>query len=190
MKIRSVTAALGTAALMTGGSAGVAQADAPVAPVDHYAGSDSYNVTDCGLRLHVEVTFSGMTFIRPAPGSEEAFLLHDRYHFAETITLVSDPDGPSVTTAGSGNFVETTARLLDPAEPTIYRFTTVDAGTFRLYSSTGEVLVSSRGVFKGTNVQDTLGDKMPSSEFIEEISGDFHGNESGDFCQAIEAALT
>ena len=70
-------------------------------------------------------------------------LLHNRYRFSETITLASAPDGPYVTTEGSGHFVETKARLLDPAKPTIYQFTTVDAGTFRLYSSDGKVLVSS-----------------------------------------------
>jgi len=117
-------------------------------------------------------------------------LLHNRYRFSETITLASAPDGPYVTTEGSGHFVETKARLLDPAKPTIYQFTTVDAGTFRLYSSDGKVLVSSSGVFKATNIQDTLGDKMPGSELIEEVTGDFHGNESGDFCEAITAALT
>ena len=131
-----------------------------------------------------------MSFVRPAPGSDEAFLLHNRYQFSETITLASDPDGPYVTTKGSGNFVETRATLLDPNKPTIYQFTTVDAGTFRLYSSDHDVLVSSSGVFKATNIQDTLGDKTPGSEFIEEVSGDFHGHESGDFCEAVTAALT
>ena len=190
MRLVSVTAAAGVVGLLLAGMAGSAQAVAPVQPVDHYSVTDSYDTTDCGLDLHFEVAFSGMSFIRPAPGSDEAFLLHNRYQFSETITLASDPDGPYVTTKGSGNFVETRATLLDPNKPTIYQFTTVDAGTFRLYSPDHDVLVSNSGVFKATNIQDTLGDKTPGSEFIEEVSGDFHGNESGDFCEAVTAALT
>ena len=190
VSVRSVSAALGMATLMACSMTGTAQAAPPVEPVDHYSGTDSYDEAICGLPLHVEVTFSGMSFIRPAPGSDEAFLLHNRYVVSETITLASDPDGPSVTTEIRGTFVETRATLLDPANPNIYQFSTVDAGTFRLYSATGEVLVRSSGVFKSTNIQDTLGDKLPGSELIEEVSADFRGNESGDFCEAIEAELT
>lgn len=186
----SVTAAAGVAGLLLSGMAGSAQAVAPVEPVNHYSGSNAYDTTDCGLDLHVEVTFSGMSFVLPAPGSDEAFLGHNRYQFSETITLTSEPDGPYVTTQGSGNLVETSATLLDPAEPTIYQFTSVDAGSFRLYSSDRTVLVSSSGVFKATTIYDTLGDRTPGAEFIEEVTGDFHGNESGDFCKAITAALT
>jgi hypothetical protein len=95
-----------------------------------------------------------------------------------------------VTTQVSGNFRETQATLLDPAEPTIYQFTGLDAGTFRLYDSEGTLLVSSSGVFKFVNVQDTLGDKAPGSDFIEDVATAFHGNESGDFCEALAAELT
>ncbi|WP_445257116.1 hypothetical protein [Nocardioides aurantiacus] len=158
--------------------------------MDHYSGTDSVDTRECGLDLHFEVSFSGTSFIRPAPGSDEAFLLRNRYQFTEKITLASNPDGPYVTTRVSGNFVETHATLLDPAKPTIYQFTTVDAGTYRLYSADGDLLASSSGVFRAVNIQDTLGDKMPGSELIEEVSGDFHGNESGEFCDAVTAELT
>jgi hypothetical protein len=190
VKVRSASAVLGVAAMLTSGMAGAAQAAAPVQPVASYSGTDSFDVTDCGQTLHFEVTFSGKDSIRPAPRSDEAFLLHDRYRFSERISLAANPDGPYVITEVKGNFIETRARLLDPAEPTIYQFWTVDAGTFRLYSSTGELLVRSNGVFKGSNIQDTGGDKAPGSTFIREVSGDFRGNESGDFCEAIRAELT
>ncbi|KQT93472.1 hypothetical protein ASG49_00110 [Marmoricola sp. Leaf446] len=173
-----------------GAAPGIASAAPPLDPVDHYSGTDSFDATDCGLALHFEVSYSGTSFVKPAPGSNEAFLLHDRYRFTETITLASDPDGPYVTTIGSGSFVETTATLLDPAKPTIYQFTTVDAGTFRMYAADGGRLVSISGVYKATNIQDTLGDKMPGSQLVEEVSGDFHGNESGEFCDAVTAELT
>ncbi|WP_148076942.1 hypothetical protein [Nocardioides aurantiacus] len=176
--------------MLVGAAPGIAHAAPPVDPVDHYVGTDSFDTTDCGLNLHSEVSYSGMSFIKPAPGSQEAFLVHDRYRFTEEITLASDPDGPSVTTRGSGTFVETTATLLDPARPTIYQFTTVDAGTFRLHAADGGQLVTSNGVYKATNIQDTLGDKAPGSQLIEEVTGDFHGNESGEFCDAVTAELT
>ena len=136
------------------------------------------------------MTFSGRYSAQPAPGSDEAFLAHDRYWFSETITLAGVEGSPSVTTAGSGNFRETQARLLDPEKPTIYEFTGQDAGTFGLYGSDGALLVSSSGVFKFVNIQDTLGDKVPGSQFIEDVTTAFHGRESGDFCEALEAELT
>ena len=189
-RARAVAAAAGTAVLFVGAAPGTAHAAPPIDPVDHYSGTDGFDTTECGLDLHVEVSYSGMSFIKQAPGSQEAFLLHDRYRFTEKITLASNPDGPYVTTRGSGNFVETSATLLDPAKPTIYQFTTVDAGTFRLYSADGAQLVTINGVYKATNLQDTLGDKAPGSQLIEEVSGDFHGNESGEFCDAVTAELT
>jgi hypothetical protein len=188
--MRLVAASTAGVVLVLGGMAGPAQADAPVDPVEHYSGSFANDSTECGLDLHFEVTFGGRYSAQPAPGSDEAFLAHDRYSFSETITLAGVEDSPYVTTQVSGNFRETQATLLDADEPTIYQFTGQDAGTFRLYDSEGTLLVSSSGVFKFVNVQDTLGDKAPGSDFIEDVATAFHGNEAGDFCDALEAELT
>ena len=190
MRIRTLAAATGVVGLLLGGTAGSAQAVAPVDPVEHYSGTDAYDTTDCGLSLHFSVTFGGTYSVHPAPGSDEAFLAHDNYSFSETITQTGVTGGPSVVTHANGNFRETKATLLDPAQPTIYRFTGLDAGTFRLYDAAGHLLVRSDGVFKFVNIQDTRGDKAPGSDLIEELAGAFHGNESGDFCEAVVASLT
>lgn len=113
--------------------------------MDHDEGTDGFDLTECGLRLHVDVTFSGRFSIQPAPGSDEAFLAHDNYSFAETITLAGAEDGPRVHTSVNGHLRETRATLLDPASPTIYQFTGVDSGTFHLYDDGGTLLVRSSG---------------------------------------------
>ena len=189
MKIRGIAAGLGAAGLLVAGVAGPAQAVQPVAKMTPYAQHFSFDTTDCGLDLHFESDVSGRSSIHPAPGSDEAFLFHDNYQFTETITLASDPDGAFVTTQANGNFIETSATLLDPAKPTIYQFTTVDAGTFRLYGPDGTLLVHSTGVFKTTNIQDTMGDKAPGSALLEEISVEAHGLDRGDFCEAVTSVL-
>ncbi len=183
-------AAAGVVGLLLGGMVGPAQAGAPVDPVDHYSGTDGFDITECGLLLHIEVTFSGRYSVQPAPGSDEAFLAHNNYSVSETITLAGVKDSPYVVTDIKGNIRETRATLLDPAKPTIYQFTGLEAGTFRLYDASGTLLVRSNGVFKFVNIQDTRGDKTPGSDLIREVSGVFHGNESGDFCEAIVATLT
>jgi hypothetical protein len=161
-----------------------------VDPLEHYSDSFGDDDTECGLDLHFEVTTSGRYSVQPAPRSDEAFLAHDVYSFSETITLAGVEDTPYVTTAVRGSFRETQATLLDPEAPNIYEFTGLDAGTFRLYDSAGTLLVSSSGVFKFVNVQDTRGDKSPGSDFVRDVSAVFHGMESGDFCEALEAELT
>src|SRR4051812_19637988 len=148
MNIRGTAVGLGAACLLVAGVAGPAQAVQPVAKMTPYAEHFSFDTSDCGLALHFESDVSGRSSIRPAPGSDEAFLFHDNYQFTETITLVSDPDGAFVTTHANGNFTEINATLLDPAKPTIYQFTTVDAGTFRLNGPDGTLLVHSTGVFR------------------------------------------
>ncbi len=189
MNVRGIAAALGAAGLLVAGVAGPAQAVKPVSKTTPYAQHFSFPTTDCGLDLHFESDISGRSSIHPAPGSDEAFLFHDNYQFTETITLASDPHGAFVTTQANGNFIETSATLLDPAEPTIYQFTTVDAGTFRLYGPDGTLLVHSTGGFKTTNIQDTLGDKEPGSEFLGETSVAAHGLNRGDFCEAVTSVL-
>ena len=190
MKIRSVVAGLGAAGLLVLGVAGPAQAGKPTEKTLPYAAEFSFNTTDCGLALHIESVNSGRSSIHPVPGSTEAFLFHDSYRFAETITLQSDPEGPFVTTRAHGNFRETHGVLLDPAQPTIYEFTAIDAGRFQMFDAAGAQIFAGNGVFKSTAVFDTRGDGAPGADFIEETSGISHGHETGDFCEALVGALT
>jgi len=190
MKIRSVAAGFVVAGLLVMGVAGPAQAGKPTEKVAPYAQHFSFDTSDCGLELHYESDVSGKSSIHPVPGSTEAFLFHDSYQFAETITLVSDPDGPFVTTEAHGNFHETHGVLLNPAEPTIYEFTSLDASRFRMFDSRGAEILSGSGVFKSTAIFDTLGDGVPGAQFIEETSGIEHGHQTGGFCDALVGALT
>lgn len=189
LRWRTPAAVAAAAAMLFAVQAGPAAAVKPIQKTEHYSGHDGFDMTDCGLDLHVEVDFGGVASIRPAPGSTEAFLAHDNYWFAEKITLAGDEDGPFVTTQGNGNLREQKAVLLDPAKPNIYQFSIVDAGTFRLYDSDGNQLAFGRGNAKITQVFDTGGDGQPggveiSSTVIE------HGPFTGDFCAAIVSELT
>ena len=185
MKIRSVAAGLGVAGLLVTGVAGPAHAGKPFEKSTPYLNEFEFDNEDCGLELHYESVVSGRSSIHPVPGSTEAFLFHDNYRFTETITLVSDPDGPYVTTSAHGNFREIHGVLLDPAEPTIYEFTALDAGRFQMFDSTGAQIFAGSGMFKSTSVFDTGGDGTPGAEFIEQTSEISHGHETGDFCEAL-----
>src|SRR3954468_21462266 len=110
MNIRGTAGGLGAAWFLGAGGARTARAVQPVAKMTPYAEHFSFDTSDCGLALHFESDVSGRSSIRPAPGSDEAFLFHDNYQFTETITLVSDPDGAFVTTHANGDLVETSAR--------------------------------------------------------------------------------
>jgi len=190
MKIKNMAAAVSVAGLLVAGMAGPAQAGKPFEKVTAYSEHFAFDHNDCGLDLHVEADVSGKFSIHPAPRSDEAFLGHDRYQFTETITLVGDPDGAFVTTAAHGNWREIRAELLDPAEPTIYAFTAIDAGRFQMFDSSGAPIFAGNGLFRQTVTFDTLGDGVPGAEFIEVVSEVFHGHETGDFCEVVVEALT
>jgi len=190
MQIRSIAAALAATGLVLVGMAGPAQAGKPFEKVDHYEAEFGFDSEECGLDLRFESVVSGRFSIHPTK-STEAFLAHDVYRFAETITLASDPDGPFVTTRAHGNFRETKAVQVDPVNnPNLYAFTSVDAGRFQMFDSSGRQIFSGNGVFKVVDVYDTGGDGAPGAEFVETISEVNHGNEKGDFCKALVGALT
>lgn len=189
MKIRALAAALSAAGLLVIGAAVPAQAAPPVVH-DHYSVDQSFDEEVCGLDVHFEGTYTGTFIVSPAVGSTEAFLAHDIYQFTETITLADDPEGPYVTTAGIGTLRETHAELLDPTKPTIYEFTSHDAGIFRVYDSSGAKIFQGSGVTQQVIIFDTLGDAAPGGELVEEVSMTFHGNETADFCEVLTAELT
>jgi hypothetical protein len=85
------------------GPPGTAQADRPI-DREHYAEQDSGDFELCGLAVHSEATFEGTLSIRPAPGSDEAFLAHDNCRYTNVYTL--DDDDPS-----TDDFVRVEAHL-------------------------------------------------------------------------------
>ncbi len=146
----------------------------------------------CGLDVHLEQTFSGMFSIRPAPGSDEAFLGHDNYRFTNIFTLNDDDPTTNefLRVEANGNFREQKATLLDPSEPNIYRFTLVDASQYRIYGSDGALRFRNSGVAKITITFDTLGDGQPGGELIDEVVVEHGYPKDADFCEVLVAELT
>jgi hypothetical protein len=165
-----------------------------VAPVERerYSGVDSGSGEVCGLPLNFESSFSGVASIRPAPGSDEAFLAQDKYRFTDIVTL--DDGDPSTTefvrVEAKGNFREQRAVLLGPDDLNVYVITAVDAGTFRLYGTDGSLLLQTPGNVKIRQVFDTEGDGAPGGIVLDETVVTHGPPETGDFCDVLIAELT
>jgi hypothetical protein len=188
---RASAAVAGVVVLTLAGPPGTAQADRPIER-EHYAGQDSGDFELCGLDVHSEATFEGTFSIRPAPGSDEAFLSHNNSWFTNVYTL--DDDDPNtdefVRVEGHLNFREQKGTLLDPSEPNIYQFTASEATQYRVYGTDGTLLRRQSGVTKYTVVFDTLGDGQSGGELISEDSV-WHGYlDDVDFCTVLVAELT
>lgn len=184
---RALVLATGTALSLVMG-VGPAQAAKPL-DHGHWEGTDSFDVEDCGVVLHIDAAFDGVTTIRVVRGSDgQAFLAHDNYEFSETITLADDDPTTNeyVTTHGKGNFVEQHATHL---YGDVWRFEAIDAGTFTVRDSDGNVLLRARGVVQLTAVFDTLGDGEPGGVLIsEEVV--VRGPHPDTFCDVVLAELT
>jgi hypothetical protein len=165
-----------------------------VAPIDgsHYSGTDSGSGEVCGLPLNFESSFSGVTSVRPAPGSGQAFLAHDTYQYTDIITL--DDDDPStmefVRLEAKGNFREQRALLLNPEEPNVYGISAVDAGIFRIYGTDGSLLLQSPGNVKIHQTFDTEGDGAPGGIVLDETVVSHGAPVTGDLCEVLVAELT
>ncbi len=166
-----------------------AHAGKPVAKAAHYAGTDSYDEPDfCGIPVHVEVAFSGVSKVMPVKGSDgQAFLGFDNYEFTE---IISTEDG-WIRTHGNGSFHEQKATHITG---NIWEFQSIDAGTFRVYDSTGRLLLRASGVFKASEQFDTLGDSQPGAvpvpdtfQVLAENGPSFTDDE---FCAAVLPELT
>jgi hypothetical protein len=159
MKATRLIAGAAGAGLMILATPGGATAAAPVERF-RYSGVESGADEVCGLPIAYESTFSGSTSVRPAPGSDEAFLAHQIYQFKDVVVL--DDDDPSTTefvrVEARVNFREQRAVLLDPDDPDVYVFTAVEAGTFRMYGTDGTLLSQTPGNVKIRQVFDTEGD--------------------------------
>ena len=107
--------------------------------------------------------------------------------------MLTNPDtGKRFVIRGHGVFHDTNATHVSG---NIYEFTAIEAGQpFILEDAAGNVIVRDRGVIRHTALFDTLGDGVPSAEFIEETSTIVHGPHPGfaddlPFCE-IAAELT
>ena len=167
-----------------------AQAGQPFEKSQYYEGTDSYNEPDfCGIAVHVEVSFSGVAKTLPVKGSDgQAFFGFDNYEFSEVISTKVG----WVRTSGNGSFHEQKATHISG---NIWEFSFIDAGTFRVYDSDGNLLIRATGVFKASEQFDTLGDSQPGavpvvpSTFTPILDrGQKFSDE--DFCAAVLPELT
>lgn len=154
----------------------------------HYEGSDSFTEPDfCGIEVQFDVTFSGVFHTHPVPHSDQAFFGFDNYRFTE---IISTAEG-SIRTEGNGVFREQHATHISGD---IWEFEFLDAGTFRVYDSDGNLLLRANGVFKASEQFDTLGDFQPGGipvpdtfQVLHEAGQSFNDEE---FCAAVLPELT
>ena len=168
-----------------------AQAGQPFDKSAPYSGTDSFDENDfCGIKVHFEVEFSGVSKVLPVKGSGgQAFFGFDNYEFRE---VISTKDG-SISTHGNGSFHEQKATHISGD---IWEFQFIDAGTFRVYDADGNLLLRSTGVFKASEQFDTFGDSQPGGEPVDD-GATFevlaaHGQSFSDeeFCAAVLPELT
>lgn len=186
---RSLAVTAGLAGLLLGMGAPVAQAKAPI-EVNHFNVTFDDTFSDCGLDLYGSTTVQGTDTIRPAPGSNQAFLSANQVRGVDTLYLDAgegkNPSGDFVTVAFHARFLEQKATLVTGS---VYTFRQVENGQFTMRSSDGTRLLRGNYHVKITLVFDTLGDGVPGG--IELSSAEVvHENASGDFCDTLVAVLT
>jgi hypothetical protein len=183
-----VFAVLASAALVVATPV-AAHAGKPVENAAHYSGTDSFDEPDfCGIPVHFEVEFSGVAKILPVKGSDgQAFFGFDNYEFTE---IISTEDG-WIRTHGNGAFHEQKATHI---AGNIWEFQFIDAGTFRVYDSEGNLLLRANGVFKASEQFDTLGDSQPGGEPVpdtfEVLADNGPSFTDDEFCAAVLPELT
>jgi hypothetical protein len=166
-----------------------AHAGKPYEKASHYAGTDSYDEEDfCGIEVHVEVEFSGVSHISPVKGSDgQAYFGFDNYEFREVIST----EHGSINTHGNAIFHEQKATHIGG---NIWEFQFMDAGTFRVYDADGNLLLRATGVFKATERFDVLGDSQPGGvpvpDTFEVIANHGQSFTDDDFCAAVLPELT
>ncbi len=186
---RSLAVTAGLAGLLLGMGAPVAQAKAPI-EVEHFDVTFEDTDSDCGLDLFASTTVQGTSTIRPAPGSDQAFLGADQVRGVETIYLDAgegnNPSGDFATVAFHARFLEQKATLV---EGNVYRFRQVENGQFTMRSSDGSRLLRGNYHVRISVLFDTGGDGQPGGTVIDVVEV-FHENASADYCDTLVAALT
>jgi hypothetical protein len=182
-------ALLGTAALVLATPV-AAHAGKPVEKSAPYSGTNSFDDPDfCGIAVHFEVEFSGVSKVLPVKDSDgQAFLGFDNYEVSE---IISTKHG-WIRTAGNGAFHEQKATHVTGD---IWEFQFIDAGTFRVYDSAGDLLLRANGVFKASEQFDTLGDSQPGAVPVEPstfrvIADNGQTISDSEFCDAVLRELT
>jgi len=182
-------ALLGSAALVLAMPV-AAHAGKPVEKSAPYSGTDSFDEPDfCGIAVHFEVEFSGVSKVLPVKDSDgQAFLGFDNYEVSE---IISTEHG-WIRTYGNGAFHEQHATQV---EGNVWEFAFIDAGTFRVYDADGTLLLRATGVFKASEQFDTLGDFQPGAVPVEPstfqvLADNGQKISDSDFCDTVLPELT
>lgn len=176
---RAMRRCVGTAAaLVLAAFAMALPARADVILHERFDDSFSEDFDNCGLALHRDLAFRGVTHLRVGKGDlDSAFLLLLSIKTTETITNLEN---------GRFFVIEGTRQLHDVSatrvEGSVFRFTTIEAGQpFVVRDMSGEVVLRDRGVIRTTILFDTLGDETPGGEFLDEIDVEVRGPHPGFF---------
>jgi hypothetical protein len=145
---------------------------------EKFADSFSDDFELCGIPVHTEFEFSGVTHLRVGKGDlDSAFFLLLRIRTTETIT--NPANGEFLVIEGDSLQHDTKAT---PVGGSVFRFTSVEAGQpFVLRDMTGAVLLRDRGVIRTTILFDTLGDDTPGGVTLEELDVSVAGPHPGFF---------
>ena len=145
---------------------------------EKFADSFSDDFELCGIPVHTEFEFSGVTHLRVGKGDQDsAFFLLLRIRTTETIT--NPANGEFLVIEGDSLQHHTKAT---PVGGSVFRFTSVEAGQpFVLRDMTGAVLLRDRGVIRTTILFDTLGDDTPGGVTLEELDVSVAGPHPGFF---------
>ena len=145
---------------------------------EHFADSFSDDPELCGIPVHSEFEFSGVTHLRVGKGDlDSAFFLLLRIQTTETIT--NPANGKFLVIEGNALQHDVKAT---PVGGSVFEFTAVEAGQpFVLRDMAGAVLLRDRGVIRTTILFDTLGDDTPGGVTLEEIDVRVAGPHPGFF---------
>ena len=145
---KRVMSALAACVLSAAALAVPTAAQAKPEAFEHYSGTDSFDVDQCGFATHVDVEFEGLFMLKTNKSGGPALAM-DNYHVLETVTA----NDRTLTIEHQGMFKDTSIELV---EGTIYQIETMEAGQpFVVRAEDGTVLLRDRGLLRATFQADT-----------------------------------
>jgi len=171
-------------AIVAGSTLTTGPAQAAPLTREHYSGTSSFSLDDCGFLIEGTTTFSGVFMLKQGRAGDPTPYLFDNYSHD---TVYTNPaTGAWFTIHGDGLFKDL---HIENIEGTIYRFETIEVGQpFVLRDSAGRVVLRDRGRLQTSIEIDTLGDSDIDNDIV--IDGSFqlladNGRHPGffaDFC--------
>lgn len=168
---------------------GSAPANAAITGKEAYAFSETFDDTFCGIDVVVVGVGGGSVQFRVGKGkTASAFLLHDRFHFTNTVT--NPTNGRFFTIEGHLLAHETKATRV---QGSIFDFDVVETGQVVFRDMSGRLVFRDRGAFRFTATWDTLGDATIGGELLsisnESIRGPHPSFDEAAFCSAVQSMI-